>query len=369
MEEMNKSRPIAASTERAQLNFFRRPTALREPPSTRYQGSKLKLLPWIWENIEALSFQSALDVFGGTGCVSYFLKAQGFNVTYNDNLRFNREIGKAVVENSSVTLTDLDVEFLTAREPSRRYDDFIARTFPDIYFTPEENQWLDVVCQNIARLSGEYKRALAYAALFQACIIKRPYNLFHRKNLYMRTAKVPRSFGNKATWDTPFEVHFRNFVTEFNRAVFESGQTCRALCHDALDVPGEYDLVYIDPPYMSGKGVSVDYQEFYHFLEGMTDYERWESRIDFQKKHRPLRREKSPWLTKAEVHGAFEHLFRRYSSSILVVSYRTDGIPSEQELHDLLTATKKTVKRARCLDYKYVLSTNETSKEALLIGM
>jgi hypothetical protein len=173
MEEMNKSRPIAASTERAQLNFFRRPTALREPPSTRYQGSKLKLLPWIWENIEALSFQSALDVFGGTGCVSYFLKAQGFNVTYNDNLRFNREIGKAVVENSSVTLTDLDVEFLTAREPSRRYDDFIARTFPDIYFTPEENQWLDVVCQNIARLSGEYKRALAHAALFQACIIKR----------------------------------------------------------------------------------------------------------------------------------------------------------------------------------------------------
>ena len=42
-------------------------------------------------------------------------------------------------------------------------------------------------------MKNEKKQALAYFALFQSCIIKRPYNLFHRKNLYVRTKEMKRS--------------------------------------------------------------------------------------------------------------------------------------------------------------------------------
>lgn len=35
-------------------------------PSTRYQGSKLKLVEWIWQSMKHLDFESALDAFGGT---------------------------------------------------------------------------------------------------------------------------------------------------------------------------------------------------------------------------------------------------------------------------------------------------------------
>ena len=87
----------------------------------------------------------------------------------------------------------------------------------------------------------------------------------------MRTADVNRSFGNKATWDTPFEAHFRKFAAEANHAVFDSGLPCRALCLDALEVPGRYDLVYIDTPYVNRAGTGVDYLDFYHFLEGIVD--------------------------------------------------------------------------------------------------
>jgi hypothetical protein len=45
-----------------------------EYPSTRYQGSKAKILNWIWSNIESLEFETCLDAFGGTGSVGYFLK-------------------------------------------------------------------------------------------------------------------------------------------------------------------------------------------------------------------------------------------------------------------------------------------------------
>jgi adenine-specific DNA methylase len=57
-------------------------------PSTRFQGSKLKIVDWIWEAIKDLNFNSALDAFGGTGSVGYMLKEKGKKVTYNDILKF-----------------------------------------------------------------------------------------------------------------------------------------------------------------------------------------------------------------------------------------------------------------------------------------
>ena len=50
---------------------------LREFPSTRYQGSKRKITPWLWDCFRELDFSSALDVFGGTGSVSFLLKKMG----------------------------------------------------------------------------------------------------------------------------------------------------------------------------------------------------------------------------------------------------------------------------------------------------
>ena len=38
-------------------------------PSTRYQGSKRKLLPWIYENVKDIQFESVVDLFGGSGIV------------------------------------------------------------------------------------------------------------------------------------------------------------------------------------------------------------------------------------------------------------------------------------------------------------
>ena len=339
-----------------------------KPPTTRYQGSKLKLLPWIWYNTADLDFHSVLDAFGGTGSVAYLYKEHGKAVTYNDYLKFNHSIGTALIENTQVRLTDADIEFIFERDKSINYDNFISRTFQDTYFTDLENEWLDLVVQNIDRLRDSYKRALALSALFQACIIKRPYNLFHRKNLYMRTAAVNRRFGNKTTWDTKFESHFRNFVKEINSAIFDSGIECRAVCNDALEVPGKYDLVYIDTPYLNRRGVGVDYLDFYHFLEGLTDYSQWPHKINYSKKHLPLHGPSSAWSDPKQILGAFERLFQRYAESILVVSYRSDGIPSEDQLLTLLRNFKAEVRSQHFGRYKYVLSTNSSSKEILLIG-
>jgi adenine-specific DNA methylase len=344
------------------------PNQTAEFPSTRYQGSKAKLADWIWEQIADLDFATCLDAFGGTSAVSYRLKQMGKQVTYNDLLRFNYYIGLALIENNRVRLSSEEVNWLLQRHPEIAYPTFVQDNFSDIYFTHEENAWIDQMITNIRQLSDPYKLALAFFALCQACIIKRPYNLFHRKNLYIRFAEVDRSFGNKTTWDRPFDEWFYTFVEEANRAAFDNGQKNRALNLDAVDVPGEYDLVYIDTPYISKRAVAVDYLGFYHFLEGLTMYNEWDRHIDSGSKHRRLKPRPSEWTDKNQIRAAFDRLFNRYQKSIIVVSYRSDGIPSESQLVSLLKRYKRDVRVEHFGQYGYVLSTNSKSEEVLLIG-
>lgn len=346
----------------------RKQTPLRSPPSTRYQGSKRKLLKWIEHTLRGIAFDSVLDLFSGTGSVAYLFKSLGKSVTCNDYLRANYEIGTALIENGAVRLADEEADFVCCRHGRVDYDDFIARTFAGIYFTDEENAWLDMAAQNIRLMPDRVRRALAYAALFQACLRKRPYNLFHRRNLYMRTATVRRGFGNKATWDSPFEAQFRHFVGELNESIFDGAAPCRALCMEACLVPSGFDLVYIDPPYVNGAGTGVDYFEFYHFLEGLLDYPDWGARIDADRKHLPLRGERSRWSDARTVRDAFAEVFERHAGSTLVVSYRSDGVPSEQELGDLLRRVKPRVRCFHYGEYKYALSTNGASRELLFVA-
>lgn len=350
-----------------QLSLF--PTATACFPSTRYQGSKAKLTDWIWEQIADLDFHTCLDAFAGTGAVAYRLKQEGKSITYNDLLRFNYHIGQAIIENDQVQLDFEDVQWLLQKHSEIVYPIFVQDTFHNIYFTDEENAWIDQTMTNIRRLAHPYKFALAFFALCQACMIKRPYNLFHRKNLYMRFADVERSFGNKRSWDRPFPEWFQTFIEEANQAVFDNGQSNQALNHDALEVVGDYDLVYVDTPYISRKGVAVDYLAFYHFLEGLTIYDEWEKKLDHHSKHLRLQLRPNEWTDKRQIHAAFNRLFHRFRKSILIVSYRSDGIPIESELVSLLQKYKRHVRVEHYGHYKYALSTNSNSKELLLIGV
>ncbi len=336
-------------------------------PTTRYQGSKAKFVDWIWHEIEHIPFRTALDAFGGTGSVAYKLKDKGKAVTYNDILPFNAIIGKALIENTTTLLTDSDINMILTKQSGVKYPTLIYDVFKDIYFTDEENSWLDVVRYNISQLTNEYKRAIAWYALFQACIIKRPYNLFHRKNLYVRLVNVQRSFGNKTTWDTPFETHFRTFVKEANQAVFDNGEVCRVLNMDALLIPNTYDLVYIDTPYLNNRGIGVDYADFYHFLNGLLNYDHWLESIDFNSKHRRLKRKYSIWNDKNRIIEGFSSLIDNYRNSILVFSYRSNGIPSIECLLQLLSSKNRTNEVCYSSEIKYALSDTK-SKEVLIIS-
>jgi len=336
-------------------------------PTTRYQGSKQKYADWIWHCIQYIPFETALDAFGGTGCIAHRLKQEEKTVTYNDILKFNSIIGKALIENDKEKITQKDLAFILQKHATISYPNFIEETFPEIYFIDEENRWLDIVITNIRNIENEYKQAVAYFALFQSCIIKRPYNLFHRKNLYVRLQDVERSFGNKTTWDTPFITHYKKFIEEANNAVFSNGKNNISLNYNVFDLPNNYDLVYIDTPYISEKGVGVDYLDFYHFLEGIVNYDNWHNLIDENSKHKRLILNGSDWTNPSKIEKSFERLISQFRDSILVISYRSDGIPDINKIVSLLKENDKSVFIYESRTMKYVLSTKK-STEVLIIG-
>jgi adenine-specific DNA methylase len=82
-----------------------------------------------------------------------------------------------------------------------------------------------------------------------------------------------------------------------------------------------------------------------------------------------MKKRDSAWTDKVQISTAFDKLFKKFKDSILIVSYRSDGIPSESELINLLQKYKNSVRVEHYGQYQYALSTNSKSKEILLIGV
>lgn len=345
-------------------------------PTTRYQGSKRRILSWLYDNFKDLEFYTVLDGFGGTSSVSYLFKMMGKEVTFNDILVSNYQTGFAFIKNNSVKLDQSDIEFLLA-ENEFKYPTFIQDTFRDIYYFDFENKWLDIVNFNISMLSKRYsgitlkkKRALAYHALFQACLCKRPFNLFHRKNLYIREANVERSFGNKKTWEVDFSTLFIKFAQEASKKIFSNGKRNKAICKDVMKIKNkDFDLVYLDPPYTRVHDKHPkDYFSFYHFFEGLVDYEHWSSRIDLSTKNKCLVKELNKW-DKNSIQDNFKHVFEEFQDSIIAISYGNPGTPSIQEIKELLSQYKSDISIIQ-KEYSYKLNHKNGSDmyEVLIIG-
>lgn len=363
-------------------HLTKEPINFKEFPTTRYQGSKRKILPWMYEIFRELKFHTVLDTCGGSGSVSYLLKKMGKSVTYNDKLHFNYIIGKAIIENKICKLTSDDCENLKQYNNKINYNPFIADTFRDIYFLDDENAWLDLIANNIINMNHylpsilEYKKALAFYSLFQASLIKRPFNMFHRKNLGIRVNNVERSFGNKITWDKSFDEHFLRFVNEVNNIVFDSGCQCFSKNQSIFDIdPYNYQLVYIDLPYITsdGSNESSNYLQCYHFLEGLSKYNTWRDLIDYNSinlRMKNINQEND--FTKENVYQKIEEILIKFKRNKIVFSYKKGGIPSI----DFITKKMKQIGKSvytKSIHYKYALNNQngdaKNNREVIIIGL
>ena len=256
---------------------------------------------------------------------------------------------KAMVENNTVTLSSRTAEELLLAQ--KESDHFVARTFQGLYYTDEENDLIDTLRTNIAHLRNPYERAIAMTALIRACIKKRPRGIF--------TYTGHRYDDGRKDLQKTLEEQFLEAVELVNAAVFDNGRASRARWGDAMTVRIPSDLVYMDPPYYSPLSDN-EYVRRYHFVEGLA--RNWEG-VEIQE-HTLTKKFKSyptPFSTRLGAAEAFDRLFRKFAKSVLVVSYSSNSLPTQEEMLALMAKYKEHVEVIP-VDYKYSFGNQATAK-------
>lgn len=337
-------------------------------PKTRYYGSKRRLLGWIYHALKDLSFNTVLDGFGGTASVSLLFKTMGKQVIFHDGLLCNTIAAQALLADKMPFAEIAEAYGFIEKISSRT--GFISKTFSGMYYTDEENRWLDGAANEIYQLADPIKRSFYLYCLFQACLKKRPFNLFHRANLNLRLNRnVIRSFGNWVTWEKPFSELMKVSLQDIQEVIKPAKQFVKILPHgDIARLDAGYDLVYLDPPYVGASGMSDDYLKRYHFLEGLSQYNEWEFAINESssiKSFKPIPYINA-WQNKREFQEKLFNLINKQNRSIVVLSYLADAYPSEEIIAEHFRKNFRNVSILR-KDFSHALA-KEKKIELLFIG-
>ena len=310
-------------------------------PPTRFMGSKRKLLDEIWAQAQRFEFNSAIDLFSGSGIVGYMLKSHGLRVTSNDYMHMSYTFSKAMIENNSIRLSEAEALELMVKKG--KINHFVSKTFRNLYFTDEENDFIDIVRGNISRMTNPLKRAIAMSALIRACMKKRPRGLF----TYVGLGKYD---DGRKDLKLSFRQQFLDNVAVVNAAVFSNGKKNRAVCGDVFELRSKGDLVYIDPPYYSPFSDN-EYVRRYHFVEGLA--RNWEGvEIQENTQTKKIKNYPTPFSTKDGAATAFDALFKKYAKCVLIVSYSSNSLPSQDEMVAIMSKYKQHVEVVP-IDYTY----------------
>jgi DNA adenine methylase len=293
---------------------------------------------------------TVVDLFSGSGIVGYMFKAQGKAVISNDYMAMSATFTKAMVENNDVTLA-LD-EAKNLLEPQKESDHFVATTFQGLYYSDDDNALIDTLRTNIAEIQDPYKHAIAMTALIRACTKKRPRGIF--------TYTGDRYNDGRKDLKKPLAQQFIEGVEAVNKAVFDNGQVNKSFHLDAMDLQAvNADLIYIDPPYYSPLSDN-EYVRRYHFVEGLACD--WKG-VEIQE-HTQTKKFKSyptPFSTRKGAADAFDQLFKKFANSILIVSYSSNSLPTQDEMVAIMAKYKKHVEVIP-IDYKYSFGNQSEAK-------
>jgi DNA adenine methylase len=181
------------------------------------------------------------------------------------------------------------------------------------------------------------------SSLIRACIKNRPRGIF--------TYTGERYNDGRLDLKKSLNEQFVEAVSSINSAVFNNQRQNVARCGDAMTlISDKPDLIYIDPPYYSPLSDN-EYVRRYHFVEGLA--RDWIG-VEIQE-HTQTKKFKSyptPFSTRKGAADAFDHLFAKFTSSILIVSYSSNSLPTLDEMVAILSKHKTNVEVIP-IDHRY----------------
>jgi DNA adenine methylase len=119
------------------------------------------------------------------------------------------------------------------------------------------------------------------------------------------------------------------------------------------------DLVYIDPPYYSPLSDN-EYVRRYHFVEGLA--RDWKG-VEIQQNTltKKFKSYPTPFSTRKGAADAFDLLFKKFRDSIIIVSYSSNSLPTQDEMVALMAKYKEHVEVVP-IDYTYSFGNQKQAK-------
>lgn len=221
-----------------------------------YFGGKRRLLGAIFRDLPGPDHAPTfVDAFLGGGSVSLYAKARGYRVLCNDVALRSHIIGRALIENDRVVLTQEDLVRFSQPLKERGYAE--ASLTPHV-FPHRHGEFLDAVLGNSRRCAGPVGDLGALLAVHHALKL-RPMGNFGAKTIMLQAAA--------GAWEEMNPNYVRDLVARglprhplrlaqqlrprINAGVFSNGRQNEAHQGDALEFLSRVDgdICYLDPPY------------------------------------------------------------------------------------------------------------------------
>jgi adenine-specific DNA-methyltransferase len=332
--------------------FGRKALSVPDTEGIKYAGSKLKILPYIFDIISGLEIETVLDGFSGSTRVSQAFAKLGYNVAANDIAVWSETLAKAYLLNEDEPQKYQQI--VDHLNDLQGYKGWFSQHYGGIDGDNEKKPFqlkntmkLDAIRDEIDRMDlNEIEKSVALTSLILAM------------------DAVDSTLGHYVAYLADWSPRSYNDMKLKVPNLFVNMRENRDLKSDIFDaVKGQrFDLAYFDPPYGSNNDKMppsrVRYNSYYHI---------WKSVILNDKPNvfgKAKRREDSRDSTasvfeefRKDGNGNFiamqaiRRLIKETDAHYVLLSYSSGGRTTKEELYGILNDSGKLI-RAKEIDYK-----------------
>ena len=327
-----------------------------ETPKTegiKYAGSKLKILPYIFDMISGIEVDNVLDGFSGSTRVSQALAKSGFKTTSSDISVWSETLAKGYLLNTKKPSEYKQIiDHLNSLEG---YEGWFSEHYGGTIENKEKRPFqlkntkkLDAIRDEIDNLNlDEVSKSVALTSLILAL------------------DSVDSTLGHYAAYLADWSPRSHNDIKLKVPLLFQNTRENIVLRGDIFDTVKErtYDLAYFDPPYGSNNEKMppsrVRYNSYYHIWTSviLNDKPKLFGKVNRREDSRDevaasvfeeFRKDENGHFIAMQ---AIRRLINETNSRYILLSYSSGGRATKEELFDIINSAGKLI-RALEIDYK-----------------
>jgi adenine-specific DNA-methyltransferase len=324
-----------------------------ETQGIKYAGSKLKILPQIFEIIADLDVKNVLDGFSGSTRVSQAFAKLGYNTTSNDISVWSENFAKSYLLNTRNPKHY--VEIIEHLNSLNGYDGWFTEHYGGTEknlekrpFQVKNTRKLDAIRDEIDNLNlDEIEKCVALSSLILAL------------------DSVDSTLGHYAAYLADWSPRSYKDLRLKLPKLFVNSANNRVIKADIFQTiaENEFDLAYFDPPYGSNNDKMppsrVRYSSYYHLWTTVINNDK--PKLFGKVNRREDTRDTISALIFEEFRkdeneqfiamNAIKKLINETKSRYILLSYSSGGRATKEELHKILNESGKILRTVE-IDYK-----------------